>query len=142
MHLILGGRYMGKRAWAESLYGVLTPVCDLKNIAPEDFADFEARLRGAKFILNLQAGVRALLLKNMDNPVDFFMAQDFRDCVLIGDEVGSGVVPMEPFERRWRDETGLLYQALAERADIVDRVWAGLPCRLKGKPIGKMKGEG
>ena len=44
----------------------------------------------------------------------------------------SRVVPVDPFERRWRDETGLLYQFLARESAIVDRVWAGLAVRLKG----------
>ena len=52
--------------------------------------------------------------------------------VLIGNEIGGGIVPMDPFERRWRDETGFLYQFLAREAETVDRVWAGIPVRMKG----------
>ena len=126
MHLILGGRHMGKRAWAESLYGPGLALCDLGRDEPE-------ALDGAELIVALQEGVRRLLRRG-EEPLIFFMDRmdHLRGCVLIGDEVGSGVVPTDPFERRWRDETGLLYQALGREADIVDRVWAGLPCRLKG----------
>ena len=35
MHLILGGRYMGKRAYAESLYGPFAALCDLSRDEPE-----------------------------------------------------------------------------------------------------------
>lgn len=83
--------------------------------------------------LNLQIGVRRLLERGEDAAA-FFAARlaALRGHILIGDEIGGGVVPMDPFERRWRDETGLLYQTLAREADVVDRVWAGLPMRLKG----------
>ena len=135
MHLILGGRYMGKGAWADSLYGPAVRPCDLERDAPETMA-------GADRLLNLQAGVRALLLRG-DDPQAFFSGhmEELRACVLIGDEVGGGVVPLDPFERRWRDETGLLYQRLAREADVVDRVWAGLPHRLKGPPLSPLGGD-
>lgn len=47
------------------------------------------------------------------------------------DEIGSGIVPMEPFEERWREETGRLCCALAAKADAVFRIWAGIPQRIK-----------
>ncbi|MCR5347658.1 MAG: bifunctional adenosylcobinamide kinase/adenosylcobinamide-phosphate guanylyltransferase [Fretibacterium sp.] len=126
MHLILGGRYMGKLAWAESLYGPFRTFCDLTRDAPEDIV-------GARAVLNLQAGVRTLLSRDEDVQKFFAMRlSSLRDSVLIGDDVGEGIVPMDTFERRWRDEVGLLYQMLAKEADMVDRVWAGLSTRLKG----------
>lgn len=126
MHLILGGRYMGKHAYADSLYGPALSPCDLAS------ANLTL-LPAADRVLNLQEGVRRLLLAGTDAG-EFFRAhlEDLRTCVLIGSEVGSGVVPTDPMERRWRDETGLLYQMLAHEAAIVDRVWCGLALRLKG----------
>ena len=47
------------------------------------------------------------------------------------DEIGCGVVPIEPFEERWREETGRLCCALAARADAVYRVWACIPQKIK-----------
>ena len=52
--------------------------------------------------------------------------------MITGDEVCGGVVPADSFSRKWRDETGKLYQYLAGEAEIVDRVFAGLALRLKG----------
>lgn len=126
MRLILGGRYMGKRACAESLYGPFAALCDLSRDEPESMTD-------AAVVINLQDGVRTLLLRGSDVRA-FFEArmERLRRCVLIGDEIGGGIVPMDPFERRWRDETGFLYQFLAREAETVDRVWAGIPVRMKG----------
>ena len=47
------------------------------------------------------------------------------------DEIGCGVVPADPAADRWREETGRLCCALAEQADEVWRVWAGVPQRIK-----------
>jgi len=127
MHLIIGGKYMGKLAYAKTLYGEDVSVCDLAVEEPE--AMFTACVA-----TNIQDGVRSIL-KRGERVRDFFETNSSRmdDKILIGDEIGSGIVPVDPFERLWRDETGFLYQFLAARADLVDRVWAGIPCRLKGK---------
>ncbi len=59
-----------------------------------------------------------------------FMNQHF-DAVLICDEVGNGVVPMEQSERIYRDEVGRIQIMLAKRADQVYRVICGIEQRLK-----------
>jgi adenosyl cobinamide kinase/adenosyl cobinamide phosphate guanylyltransferase len=51
--------------------------------------------------------------------------------VLVGSEVGLGIVPENALARRFRDEAGLLHQRLAARADHVVLVAAGLPVTLK-----------
>jgi adenosyl cobinamide kinase/adenosyl cobinamide phosphate guanylyltransferase len=126
MHLIIGGKYMGKLRYAKKLYGWDASICDLAAAPPEDM--FEARIA-----VNLQDGVRHMLRRG-GSAQDFFERHFLRleEKILIGDEIGSGIVPMDSFERLWRDETGLVYQMLADRAALVDRIWAGLPCRLKG----------
>lgn len=52
--------------------------------------------------------------------------------VVIATEVGGGVVPVDPEERRRREQAGRLACLLAERAETVIRVCCGLPQVLKG----------
>ena len=54
------------------------------------------------------------------------------DIVLVSNEVGSGIVPETKLGRDFRDEQGRLNQRLAEIADTVELVVAGIPLRLKG----------
>ena len=58
--------------------------------------------------------------------------QPDRIQVILLDDIGCGVVPFEAADRRWRDRCGRLYCRLTAMADQVDRIWAGLPQRLKG----------
>jgi adenosylcobinamide kinase/adenosylcobinamide-phosphate guanylyltransferase len=51
--------------------------------------------------------------------------------VLVSNEVGQGVVPMNAMARAFVDATGRLHQRLAEVCDRVDLVAAGLPLTLK-----------
>jgi adenosylcobinamide kinase/adenosylcobinamide-phosphate guanylyltransferase len=50
---------------------------------------------------------------------------------LVSNEVGFGIVPDNVLARRFRDEAGRLHQALAQAADAVALVVAGLTLRLK-----------
>ncbi|WP_239019407.1 bifunctional adenosylcobinamide kinase/adenosylcobinamide-phosphate guanylyltransferase [Novacetimonas pomaceti] len=51
--------------------------------------------------------------------------------VLVGNEVGLGIVPDNALARRFRDEAGLLHQAIAREAGRVVFMVAGLPMEMK-----------
>ena len=51
--------------------------------------------------------------------------------VLVGNEVGLGIVPDNALARRFRDAAGRLHQRLAARADRVVLTVAGLPLIVK-----------
>jgi adenosylcobinamide kinase / adenosylcobinamide-phosphate guanylyltransferase len=51
--------------------------------------------------------------------------------VLVSNEVGQGIVPDNVTARQFIDHAGLLHQGIAERADAVFFMTAGLPHRLK-----------
>ncbi|MCD8004921.1 MAG: bifunctional adenosylcobinamide kinase/adenosylcobinamide-phosphate guanylyltransferase [Oscillospiraceae bacterium] len=52
--------------------------------------------------------------------------------VVVASEMGGGVVPVEPEERRAMEAAGRLACLLAGRADTVVRLCCGLPQVLKG----------
>lgn len=54
-----------------------------------------------------------------------------RSLVLVGNEVGSGIVPMGQLSRNFVDESGRLHQLLAQACERVTLVSAGLPLSLK-----------
>jgi adenosyl cobinamide kinase/adenosyl cobinamide phosphate guanylyltransferase len=52
--------------------------------------------------------------------------------VLVANETGLGIVPDNALARRFRDAAGILNQRVAEMADRVDFLVAGIPMRVKG----------
>ncbi len=54
--------------------------------------------------------------------------------VFVSNEVGLGIVPDTPLGRAFRDAQGRLNMRLAERADRVVLMTAGLPLTLKDRP--------
>ncbi len=53
--------------------------------------------------------------------------------ILIGNEVGWGIVPDNPLSRTFRDMSGRLQQEIAQIADQVILMVAGIPLVVKGK---------
>ena len=53
------------------------------------------------------------------------------NTILICDELGNGIVPLEKMDRIWREQTGRLMIELAKQAERVERILCGLGQRLK-----------
>ncbi|MBW7992818.1 MAG: bifunctional adenosylcobinamide kinase/adenosylcobinamide-phosphate guanylyltransferase [Planctomycetes bacterium] len=52
--------------------------------------------------------------------------------IMVSNEVGSGIVPMNALARRFRDLLGLSNQMIAKKSDEVVFMRAGIPVKIKG----------
>ena len=68
--------------------------------------------------------------QNPEQRLDEFLKQ-CPDCILISDEIGNGIVPMDAFEREYREKTGRILIELAKQADEMVRVVCGIGQKLK-----------
>ena len=115
MDLILGGAYQGKLTWAAAQYGLREgDVCDLAR----------EPVRPARCYTHLEA------LTKRDEAPERWLPR-LENSVVISREIGCGVVPMEAFERQWRERHGTFLQQLARKAERVTRVFCGLTEELK-----------
>ena len=53
------------------------------------------------------------------------------DLVLVTNEVGLGIIPMDAMTRRYRDLAGLINQRVAAAADTVILMVSGIPLKIK-----------
>jgi adenosylcobinamide kinase/adenosylcobinamide-phosphate guanylyltransferase len=53
--------------------------------------------------------------------------------ILVSNEVGQGIVPGDPMSRHFRDHAGWLNQSVAQIADRVIWMVAGIPVTIKGE---------
>ena len=60
------------------------------------------------------------------------LRQPVTNIVVVTNEVGQGIVPGDPMSRHFRDHAGWLNQSLAEIADKVVWMVAGIPVTIKG----------
>jgi len=122
MHLILGGAYQGKTEYAITAHG-LSPA----DVFVCEGTEIPASVRA---VCHLERFVLACAERGRD-AVGVWEALGLTPEVVICDDIFCGVVPMDPMQRRWREETGKLLQLLAGRAEQVTRVFCGLPLELK-----------
>ena len=75
-----------------------------------------------------------LLLKGFDGDPRAF-AEDFcrehHDAVIVADEIGCGVVPIDRNDRTWREAAGRALCVLAQKSESVTRVVCGIGVRIK-----------
>lgn len=120
MILVVGGRAAGKRDYARQRFGLqaatLTPTEALQAPLVDNFQDI----------------LRALLQDGQDIGayVDRLIA-DNPEAVILCDEVGLGIVPMDRAERAYREAVGRACCRLAAKAEEVVRLVCGLPQQLK-----------
>ena len=119
MILVVGGIASGKRTWVRSAGYGKSEIA----LAHADGHD------GAGPVL---AEIQELVRGETVNPVSVAQSLAERLDVAICTEVGSGIVPLDPAERAWRDRVGLLQRELARQASCVVRMTCGIPQALKG----------
>lgn len=130
MILITGGAYAGKTDYVMQTFAV-----QAEEIIDGRFCSFEAVMT-AKCIRNYHLLVRRLLADGQ-NPVAFteMLLCTNPDAVVIQDEIGCGIVPIEKEERLWREQVGWCGCLLAEHAEQVIRVCCGCASVIKEKIV-------
>ena len=148
MILIVGGSHQGKSRAALRHFNRVngmesSSVLDGRMMEERGCGGVEElyeALLSADVILHLEK-LFEYLMRETENPEDFgsaFLLQmearekaEGRDRVLTADEIGCGIVPLDPFERDYREREGRFCQRAAAQAREVYRILCGLEMRLK-----------
>ena len=120
MKLYIGGSYQGKTAYVQQQTGILANKCNYDTA-------FTAKAINYYHLL-----VRDLLNDGLD--IEQFtekLLTDNPDVIIICDEIGMGVVPLDSFNRQWRESVGRSLCRIAETATDVERIICGIGIKLK-----------
>lgn len=128
MILIIGGAYQGKLAYAQGRF----PVAEDEIYYCGDSAIAADMPENKKLVYEIDKWILALVRADIDvEPmIRRFIAAN-PEAVVIANDISSGVVPADPVLRRWREATGRSLAALSESAEEVQRLFCGIPTRLK-----------
>ncbi|MCM1175618.1 MAG: bifunctional adenosylcobinamide kinase/adenosylcobinamide-phosphate guanylyltransferase [Blautia sp.] len=135
MKLIIGGCAQGKRAYALEKFQIREErVWD--GVLPEeavwDSAPAENAAPDPVIIDHFHRWVRNRMLEGgcPEQEMEAFLNR-CPDCIVISDEIGNGIVPVEPFEREYRERVGRLVIQLARKAEEVERVICGIGQKIR-----------
>ncbi len=124
MKLIIGGAYQGKLAFAKETYHLQDG--DVFSCTGTEI-DFTKPCIG-----DIEEFTYACIGAEVDS-VQYFKdhKEQWKDSILICQDIFCGVVPLKAEYRAWRQETGLLCQYLSGEAESVSRIFCGLEQKLK-----------
>ena len=127
MRLIIGGAFQGKGDYAKETYGGTVYDCRL----PENKDRLEPDLT-CGIIDGLEAFTHLYAEESLE-AADWLRAHEaaLADKVIICDDISQGLVPMDPLDRAWREMNGRTLLYLADMAESVERLFLGIPQRLK-----------
>lgn len=132
MKLVVGGYSQGKLNYVLQNSDTDNYMI-FDGIFPDEVQLHEAITQGRKVIIHhFHSWVRARILQG-ENPEEEILAflQKSPECIIISDEVGNGIVPMDVFERVYRERSGRILVKLGSLADEVVRVICGIGQKIK-----------
>ena len=132
MKLIIGGYAQGKLQY-------VLRQCDPAGCLVWNGEELPVHLNGLlqegkeTLILNhLHGWIRKCLLAggNPEEEIRMFLMK-YPDVIIISDEIGNGIVPVDSFDREYRERTGRILVGLAGQAEEVERVICRIGQKIK-----------
>lgn len=126
MILIVGGRCQGKKTFVKEHFGRI----------PEEIIDGSVESKEYVIVYpvidHFHEVIRKILQaeESVEEYVEELLIANPK-AIIITDEIGYGIVPMDAFERQCREVTGRVCCELAKRAEEVWRVTCGIGMKIK-----------
>lgn len=127
MKLVIGGEAQGKLNYVLQNYRL-----ERNAVWEACLPDDEAQDNGSVVVNRFHEWVRNRLRDggHPEEETASFLERE-PDCVIISNEVGNGIVPVDAFEREYRERLGRILIDIAGRAEEVERVVCGIGQRIK-----------
>lgn len=127
MKLVIGGYAQGKCNYVLQDYDM-----EMVEIWDGEIPENTVRSKEIVVINHLHNWIRERIAQGECPEEEIFaFVEKYPDCVLISDEIGNGIVPIEAFEREYRERTGRILVELAKKAEEVERVICGIGQKIK-----------
>lgn len=124
MILVFGGAYNGKLSYVKEKYNISDEEIFYCN---SDFIDLDR-----KVICGFHIFVRNMILVNKD-PLEYIKnnIEKLEGKIIITDDIGMGIIPIEKVDRIWRDTHGKCIQYISKKSKKVIRIFLGIEKVLK-----------
>lgn len=124
MMLVTGGCFQGKTQYA----------CETFGISEEEAADGAVcpmeELYRTKLLYHFHEYIRRMMKAGQEFSVER-LKQENPKVILVTNELGCGVVPVDQFDRAYREKTGRICCQIAREAVQVHRVVCGIGTVMK-----------
>lgn len=137
MILVIGGAFQGKAEYLKTLPQYRSIIEQMPpgklegQLAADGRTQLPERALSCPVILGFHHYVGRMA---EEAAIEVFICRIIKEnprVLITMDEVGCGIVPIDPKERAYRELAGLAGQRLAEQAEQVHRVICGIGSRIK-----------
>ena len=128
MIMVTGGAFQGKKNFTTKRFDLQeTDILNGEN------CDFK-KVFSAKCVTDYHLLVKRLIDKNAD-PLEFTekLCKTNPKIIVIINEIGCGIIPIEKSDRIWREQTGRAGCIISENSSAVIRICCGIPTIIKGE---------
>ena len=134
MKLVIGGYAQGKLCYVMQHFSIdkenVVDMTDEKKLLDGDIEKTDGEASIVLYHFHIWMKNELAEDNNPEEKLEKILKR-FPDCVIISDEVGNGIVPMDAFDREYRDRLGRILISLAKEADEVVRVICGIGKKIK-----------
>lgn len=129
--LVIGGAYQGKTEWVQETFP------QYQNISMETLleANKQGKIKGSIWLNKFHLSMKQWLSEKGDYKKNIELIKKNPSWLIVSDEIGNGIVPMNQSDRKWREETGRALCDLAKEADEVYRIYCGIATKIKGSEV-------
>ena len=134
MIFVIGGYSQGKLDYVKKRFmSEKINIIDAAELIIDAKSEYFEISSAQRVIINNINIAIADIIKNGKSPEDAIkkMINDYPDAVILSDEVGNGIVPIDKSERLIREKIGRVQCLLAEEAEEVIRVICGIGQKIK-----------
>ena len=125
MIMIIGGAYQGKHTFAKELYPDIV-WADGKSCS-------EKELKSAQGIVGFHYYIERMIRAGESaEHLAKELTKENPELIIVTDEIGYGIVPIDKVEREYRETTGRVCTELAAFSEKVYRVTCGIGQLIKG----------
>ena len=124
MILVTGGCFQGKTAYACEKFGIE------ENDAVDGMTCPMEEIMHAKLLYHFHEYIRRLMEDEKEFSLETLLEKN-PDMILVTNELGYGVVPVDRFDRAYREKTGRICCQIAKAATEVHRVVCGIGTVIK-----------
>lgn len=126
MKMVIGGACQGKKSYAQRVYPGIS-WCDGAECTTEE-------LLSCQGVYGFEQFIRRWLAENRDRQpgelAEAIIAAN-PGLIVVTAEIGYGLVPVDAFDRYYREAVGRICTELAGFSERVDRVLCGIGTRIK-----------
>lgn len=125
MIFIVGGAYQGKTDFVKEHFKI-----ENQDIVDGENCELDT-IYNAKSINHFHLLIKRMMLEEKDfNIILDKLLKENQDCIIISTEIGCGLVPIDRFERDYREKVGRICCEIARNSNQVYRLQSGIAMKI------------